>query len=107
MVINAHRFIGRRVEASGERDRRCGRIPHPSGTSERRSFPSLQVRSLFYICRSWKKLGGLGHRRCQAIGEDRPLRGQGKGAESEELVTKEFDKLSDHPLAPFSDRATR
>ncbi len=106
-VIDAHRFAGCRVEASRERDRRYGRIAHPSGTSERRFFPSPQVRSLFCICWSRKKLGGLGHRRCQAIGEDRPLRGQGKGVESEELVAKEFDKLSDHPLAPFSDRATK
>ncbi len=86
MVINGHRSVGRRVKASGEWDRRCGQIAHPSGTSERRSFPSPQVRSLFCICWSRKKLRGLRHRHCQAIGEDQPLRGQGKGAESEELV---------------------
>jgi hypothetical protein len=45
--------------------------------------------------------------RYQAIGKDQPLRGYGKGVESEELIAKEFDKLSDHPLAPFSDRATK
>ncbi len=63
-VINTHHSAGCRIEASRERDRRCGRIAHPSGTFERRSFPSPQVISLFCICWSWKKLGGLGHRRC-------------------------------------------
>jgi hypothetical protein len=46
-LLNAHRSTRRRVEASGERDRRCERIALPLGTSERKSFPSPQVKSLF------------------------------------------------------------
>jgi hypothetical protein len=64
MVINARRSTGRRVEALGEQDQRCGWIARPSGTSERKFFPSPQVRSIFCICWSRKKLGGLGHCRC-------------------------------------------
>ncbi len=76
----------------------------PKGVS---SPPPRQVRSFFCICWFGKELGDLGSCCCQAVGEGRPLRRQGKSAEDERHATQELDQLSDDPLPPNSDRATR
>jgi hypothetical protein len=50
--------------------RKLGHCAHPSGTSERRFFPSPQVSFFLCTCRSRKKLRGLGDRCCQANEKD-------------------------------------
>ncbi len=99
--------FGSCAKDSREHDRRRWRPSHPSSTSERSLFPPPQVRSFFCICWFGKELGDLGCCCCQVVGEGRPLRRQGKSAEDERHATQELDQLSDDPLPPNSDRATR
>ncbi len=99
--------FGSRTEDSGEHDRRRWRPSHPSGTSKRSLFPPLQVRSFFCTCWFGKEFGDFGSCCRQAVGEGKPLRRQGKSAEDERHATQELDQLSDDPLPPISDCATR
>ncbi len=102
-----NRATGSRDNDSRKQLRKLGHCAHPSGTFERRFFPSPQVSFFLCTCRSRKKLGGFGDRRYQANGKDWPLRRQGKSSESKELAKKEFEQFSDHPLTPLFDRTAR
>ncbi len=108
MVALANRASGSRDKNPWEQTRKLGHYAHPSGTSKRSFFfPPPQVRFFFWTCRLRKELGGLGDYHCQANGEERPLRRQGKSSKSKKLAKKKFEQFSDHPLSPFSDQAAR